>query len=292
MKIVITGGNGFIGRNLAEYLTNKGYYVKTLDINDIDLLDTKSVDDFFKENKFDALVHAAVIGGNRKIQNSSDTVKNNLMMFFNLEKNKDSYKRMIFFGSGAEFDKSSDIKDVKEEEFGKKIPIDEYGFFKYIITKYIEQSKDIINLRIFGVFGKYEDYETRLVSNIICRVIFNLPIEIKQNAVFDYISIEDLCKITEFFIINKPKEKCYNLGAEKHLDFLEIINIIKKVSKKDFNIIIKNSGMNKEYSGNNSRLLNELKGFKFIDMEGSISELYQWYVNNKDKIKKDSLLLY
>ena len=58
----------------------------------------------------------------------------------------------------------------------------------------------ILNLRVFGVFGKYEDYETRLISNIICRVIFKLPVEINQNAVYDFVYINDLVKIIEYFI--------------------------------------------------------------------------------------------
>lgn len=57
---------------------------------------------------------------------------------------------MIHFGSGAEYDKSKPIVKVKETDFGKVIPKDEYGFFKYICSKYIEKTDKIICLRILA----------------------------------------------------------------------------------------------------------------------------------------------
>ena len=125
---------------------------------------------------------------------------------------------------------------------------------------------------------------------MLCRVLFDLPIEINQNAVFDFIYIEDLCKIIDYFIDNNTGEKFYNIGAENHLDLLTIIEKIKKTSGKNFEVKIKNSRINKEYTCNNSRLRNELKDFEFTNIEVSIAELYNWYLENKENIKKEDLL--
>lgn len=291
MKILITGGKGFIGKNLVEYLS-KNHEVISIDVNDLNLQDTYAVDDFFKDNHFDVLIHAAVKGGSRKQAVSPEVFKDNLKMFFNLTRNMKSFGKMIFIGSGAEYDKSDDIKDIKEEDFGKKVPIDDYGFYKYLCSKYIDKMDNIINLRFFGIFGKYEDYDTRFISNIICRTIFDLPVEINQNAIFDFIYIDDLCRIIEYFIENRPKYKFYNIGPEKHSDLLSIIEKIKKISGKDFKLNIKKTGMNKEYSCDNSRLMEEMKDFKFTDLEYSIKDLFDWYIKNKANIKNESLLLY
>ena len=291
MRILITGGNGFIGRNLNEYLSKK-HHITSIDIGDLNLMNSDAVDDYFLDKEFDVLVHTAVIGGNRKILNNPNILKNNLRMFFNIIRNKNHFGKMIFIGSGAEYDKSRDLKDVKEEDFGKNVPDDDYGFYKYLCSKYIENLDDVISLKVFGVFGKYEDYKTRFISNIICRTIFDLPVEINQNAVFDFIYIEDLCKIIEYFIENKARYKFYNIGSEKHYNLLGIVEKIKKISGKDFEIKIKNPGMNKEYTCNNSKLREELKDFRFTEIETSIKELYDWYLENKDNIKKESLLIY
>jgi UDP-glucose 4-epimerase len=290
MRVLITGGSGFIGKNLIEYLSKK-YEVFAPKHNELELLDENSVRTYLEKNKFDIVIHTAVRGGSRKSPTAPDIVKNNLKMFFNLVSNSNLYKKMIFIGSGADFDKSEDINNVREEDFGKRVPKDDYGFYKYVCSKFIEKADNITNLRVFGIFGKYEDYDVRLISNIICRIIFNLPVEINQNAVFDFVYVNDLCKIVEYFIENCAKEKFYNIGGEMHLELFSIVEKIKKISGKDFDIKIKKQGMNKEYTCNNSRLISELD-FKFSNIDSSIEELYKWYLDNKNNIKKESLLLY
>ena len=155
--IFITGAKGFIGRNLTEKL-NKKYNLLTPSHKELDLLNEKNVDNYFNKNNIDIVINCAVIGGSRIEEYVDTSLSNNLRIFFNLLRNKEKYKKMVHLGSGAEFDKSKPIVKVKETDLGKTIPKDEYGFFKYICTKYIEKEENIISLRIFGLFGKYEDY--------------------------------------------------------------------------------------------------------------------------------------
>jgi GDP-L-fucose synthase len=47
---------------------------------------------------------------------------------------------------------------MSEDYFQKHIPTDIYGFSKYVMTKDIETNDaDILNLRVLGIFGKYEN---------------------------------------------------------------------------------------------------------------------------------------
>ncbi|MEK7178035.1 MAG: NAD(P)-dependent oxidoreductase, partial [Patescibacteria group bacterium] len=201
----------------------------------------------------------------------------NLRIFFNLLKNKDKYGKMIHFGSGAEFDKSKPIVKVKETDLGKTIPQDEYGFFKYICSKYIEKEKDIVCIRLFGLFGKYEDYRYRFISNAIVNNINGLPITMNQNVFFDYTYVDDFVKIVDYFISHKAKHKFYNIGTGKKIDLLTIANKINKIADKKSKIIIKNKGLNNEYTCDNSRLKEELKKFSFTNFDKALVELYNWY---------------
>lgn len=79
------------------------------------------------------------------------------------------------------------------------------------VKSVIEKSSNIYDLRIFGIFGKYEDYAIRFISNAICKTLFDLPITVKQDRNFDYIFVEDLMTVLEFFIEARPKYKAYNI---------------------------------------------------------------------------------
>ncbi|MDD4937793.1 MAG: NAD(P)-dependent oxidoreductase [Candidatus Shapirobacteria bacterium] len=279
-NVLITGANGFIGKNFSEQLKDK-YNLLTPSRSELDLLNEVKVDNFFQKNNIDVVVHAAVVGGSRKEEQIDLALSQNLRMFFNILKNKKYFKKMIYLGSGAEYNKIKPIIEVKETDFGKTIPSDEYGFFKYICSKYIEEQDNIISLRIFGMFGKYEDYRYRFISNAICQNLSGSPITINQNVFFDYVFIDDFVKIVDYFIDNDVKHKFYNIGTGKKIDLVTIANLINEVADKKSKIIVKNKGLNNEYTCNNERLMSELDNFEFNDIRNSIKSLYNWYRNVK-----------
>lgn len=285
-KILITGANGFAGKNLKEYLTNK-YMLFTPSHKDLDLLREKEVDNFFMTHNIDVVIHTAVVGGSRKEETQESALSKNLRMFFNILRNKKRFKKIIYFGSGAEYDKRFPIAQVKESDFDKRVPADEYGYVKYLCSKYIENSENIVCLRIFGLFGKYEDYRYRFISNAICRNIFGLPITIRQNVYFDYLYINDFVRIVEYFIEHNTEHKFYNIGTGSRIDLKTIAEKINEISDKKSEILIKNSGLNNEYTCDNSRLTGEIKGFKFTEFDNYMTELYNWYKENKRMIKKE-----
>ena len=188
-KIFITGANGFIGKNLCEGL-REYYDIFSLSRNELNLLDESEVEEYFKKNYFDAIIHCATQNASRNAKESLDLVlERNLRMFFNLERCSNYYGKMYYLGSGAEYDMENYIPFMKEEYFGRHIPKDGYGFSKYIMSKISSNRNNIYDLRLFGVYGKYEDWEIRFISNAICKAMYNLPITIKQNVYFDYLYI-------------------------------------------------------------------------------------------------------
>lgn len=284
--IFVTGGTGFIGRNTIEQLGQHRRLLAPTHV-ELDLVDEGAVERFFNNNKVDIVIHAAAIVDGKKDVSVSDQVKQNLRMFFNLVRQEKKWKKMIFFGSGAEYDKRRDIADITEEQFDERVPADEYGFAKYICAKYIERHDKIINLCCFGVYGKYEDYTRRFISDAICRVLAGKPITIRQNVFFDYLYINDLVRIIDYFIGHKPRYKFYNIGSGKKIDLLELSRIVKKVTGSDSEIVVKNPGLNKEYTCDTSRLRGELGKFSFTPHEQAITEMVEWYKNHWQELSKN-----
>lgn len=290
MKILVTGGNGFIAKNLAEQL-NGEHSVISLNRIDLDLLDPDKVFEYINNNKFDIIIHTATYDAAPKHskKDPAKVLENNLKMFFNLVRCKDNFGKMLYFGSGAEFDRNHWMPKMKEEYFDKHVPSDQYGFSKYIMNKYANSSDNVYNLRLFGVFGKYDDWQTRFIPNAICRAVSDLPIEMIQDRSFDFICIDDLVKIVKWFINNQPRYHAYNICTGRTVDFKTIAELIIKISGKEIKILTKIEGQGLEYSGENSLFLNEIKSFKFASIDSSIKKLYEWHESNKNIIEKSKL---
>ncbi len=292
-KILITGASGFVGRNVKEYLEqhNKGYQIYAPTSKELDCLNEADVTKYLKEHRFDYVLHFAVYGdGIDKVKDGTRILDYNLRIFLNFYKNADCFGKMYYTGSGAEYDKRYDIVYVSEEEIGKTIPVDAYGLMKYTVGNLIEQSSNIYNFRLFGIFGKYEYYPTKFISNVCCKALKGLPLTMRQNVYFDYLWVDDFSRMIEYFLHHEPKYHTYNAVSGKKVSLLEICETVIQISGKDLPIYRCKEGWGKEYTASNRRLLTEVADCCITPMEQAIGELYQWYAQNEDAIDLYKLL--
>jgi UDP-glucose 4-epimerase len=289
MKLFITGGSGFIGRNIIEQMSSV-HKILAPTHKELDLLDEDAVRKYFSQNNIDIVIHCAVRPGHRNAKDPSNQLYHNTRMFFNIACNSERFNKMIYLGSGLAYDIRHYQPKMKEDYFGVHVPVDEGGFSKFIISKYIEKSENIYDLRIFGIFGKYEDYSIRFISNAVCKSIFGLPITIRQNRKFDYIAIEDLLPILEYFMNRSPRHKAYNITPDTPIDLVNLAGMVKTISGKDVPVIVHEEGIGAEYSGSNARLREEISDINFTDIKASISALYRWYEDNKTALNREFLL--
>lgn len=289
MKILITGTSGFIGRNLREKWEGK-YDICCPIRNELNLLDTENVQKYLRENQFDIVIHAANTNNTRNSATTPyDSLDGNLRMFFNFERCKDYYGRMYYFGSGAEYDMRYYEPNMKESYFGTHVPEDSYGFSKYIMSKMCNTSDNIYDLRLFGVYGKYEEWERRFISNAICRALKGKEITLRQNVYFDYLWIDDLCDIMQWFVENNPLHKHYNVCRGVKIDLYTLAVMIRQILNVECEIKVGQPGWKMEYTGDNSRLLTEMKGFQFTEFEKSIEKLCEFYRTNIELIDESIL---
>jgi UDP-glucose 4-epimerase len=291
MNILLTGGSGFIGRNILEsYLTKKHYFTAPRH-NELDFLDEGAVKNYFDTHDIDVVIHGAVRPGHRNAADPTGQLYQNTKMFFNIARNADRFRKMIYLGSGLVYDLRHYSPKMKEEYFDVHVPADEGGFSKYVIAQYIKNADNMVELRIFGIYGKYEDYAIRFISNAICKTLFDLPITIKQNRCFDYLYIDDLMQILGFFIQNDGHFKHYNITPDHTVELMKLAETIQAISGKDLPIKIAQDGMGIEYSGDNGRLRAEIPSLKLTRHEEAIRQLYAWYYSNKNSINRDLLLV-
>lgn len=200
-RILITGASGFVGRNVKEYLEQtEKYEIYAPTSSELNCLDEQAVVSCLKQYNFDYVLHFAVYGDAiDKKKDGSKALEYNLRIYLNFARNAHLFGRMYYTGSGAEYDKRYPICSVTEEEIGKTLPTDAYGLLKYTVGQMIEQSENIYNFRLFGIYGKYEDYPTKFISNVCCKAIKNVGLSMRQNVYFDYLWVEDFCRMIELF---------------------------------------------------------------------------------------------
>ena len=278
-KILIIGATGFIGKNLAEYLSVNGKYdILIPSRKELNVLDMESVKAYFKDLYVDVVFHCAIFCAKTE-SDIGAIVENDLRMYYNMKNVKENYGKMIYIGSGAEYDKTRDITQVTEEMVGQ-IPKSEYGFAKYVIGKDIENSDNIYNFRVFGLFGKYEDWTSTFISGCCCKAVKGYPLSIRQN----------FCKVASWAIEHDLKYHTYNVTSGKRVSLEEIAEIVKNVSDKELECYVCQEGLAKEYTASNERLLNEI-GYNYVTpINEAVDTLYKWYEEHQEIIDMKTLI--
>jgi nucleoside-diphosphate-sugar epimerase len=234
MKILITGGNGYIAKSLFIGLKDK-HEITTITRQDFDLTDYDATCKWFYERYFDVIIHTAIVGVN-KFKQEQNIIQQNFLMHDNLLKNKHHFNKFITFGSGAEIFQSNT----------------EYGISKKLISESIKNVNNWYNLRIFGVFDNNE-LNTRFIKANILRYINKESMQIHTDKIMDFFYMKDLISLVDYYITNDGTKEI-NCCYEYKYTLSNIANIINQSSTYTVPIAIENKGKLDFYCGEYSQL--------------------------------------
>ena len=253
MKILVTGGNGNIAKMIRHNLLSDSYEIVNLSRYDLDVLNQFDIEKYLSENKFDILVHTAILGGRRTKEENGDVTHKNLLMFENLLKFADKFKMIINFDSAAIYDRSTDILNRKECDL-HTIPTDYYGFSKYNIFKRSLQYDNVYNFRIFNIYHVNEEPD-RFIKNCFLAKKNGTNVTIFEDKYFDFVYEDDFIKIVKYYFDNIDNQmnlqKTINICYEKKYKLSDIAKIILNNDDSKINILNEKSN---NYSGNGSLL--------------------------------------
>jgi len=254
VKILITGGNGYIARSLYNALKDN-YEVTTISRDDFDLTDYFEVLKYFSSREFDAVLHCAVEGGSRLKKEDMQVLDNNLKMYYNLLAFKNKFKKFIHFGSGA-------------EDLARDTP---YGLSKYVIKKSIEQQDNFYNVQIFGLFDENE-LDTRFIKANIKRYINNQPMEISVHKKMTFFYMKDFVRLVKYILDNPhtklQKQVCCSYVTNYTLR--EIADMINKLG--DYKVPIHmTEKFGEDYVPNKT---SQHRVVKYVGLEQGIKEVY------------------
>jgi nucleoside-diphosphate-sugar epimerase len=269
MKILITGADSFIGKSLIELLSKEKYQIVAKNHKELDLLNFDKLRDFFEEEKyFDFIIHTAAVGGRRYDPDTPRIFYENVQMFDNLIQFKKRYKRIITFGSGAEFDSPH---SAKESDLNENFILNYYGNSKkYITNKVRKLDLPVVILRLFGCCGKYES-ELGFIKSNIKRYKNNQPIIIHQNKWMDFIYINHLAIIIEIILNSNRKIENgdYNVVYKDKNTLVQVANMINNLGDYKVPIRIEELGVGNSYTGEDTS-----RWFQVLNLEDGIKEMY------------------
>ena len=235
MRIMVTGSNGFIGSQISAYLKEYGHRVFDCNRSTLDLSNDKAVQTFFASNFFDVVIHCALVGREEIYSEDESIVKDNIRMWDNLVRNRSRFRKLINFGSGHEFDITTDINYAEELDIFSIEPTLPYGKVKNMIARDLVQYEEFYNLRVFGIFH-YTEGPKRFFKKIFNNAKREFRIE--QDKYVDYINLEDIFPMIDIIINGEAKHRDINLVYQDKLMLSEMAHMFNNITMSNANIIV------------------------------------------------------
>ncbi len=283
MKVLITGGHGYIARNLVPLFVNAGYTVDAPSRTEMDLMDFDATVEYLNKSYPDVIIHAAAKGGRRTQKDTwEDVYVPNIRMFEHLtiaHLRLNPRPKVIVIGSGAEFDRRYTIQNKLEEVVNFCWPIDPYGLSKNVITRRsLDDFDNISVVRLFGCFN-FDDDPARFIKNGILNLKRGLAVVVHQNKEMDYFYLDDVFTVMDFIIKAHPNRivpRNINLVYDKKVTLLDIASLIHKcVGRFDPIIRLNENGEADPYTGSSDVLYSLPVADKLIGLEGGIFRTVQ-----------------
>ena len=319
MKILITGGAGFIGSNLSEYFLNKGYQVVCLD--NFSTGNRKNLINFLDDSKYeliegdirnlsdcqkavagvDYVLHQAALGSvPRSINDPITTNDVNVAGFLNmLTASRDAkVNRFVYAASSSTYGDSVGLPKV-EEVIGK--PLSPYAITKYVNELYAEifsktYSLETIGLRYFNVFGRKQDpngaYAAVIPKFVMQLMNYESPvINGDGNYSRDFTYIDNVIQMNELAMTTQNPEAVntvYNTAYGDRTTLKQLVGLLKEnlsifdAKIADVEVI---HGPNRAgdipHSLASIEKASALLGYKpHFSIQDGLKEAVAWYYNN------------
>jgi UDP-glucose 4-epimerase len=317
VKILVTGGAGYIGSVCVEDLLNRGHNVTVFDNlteghkNAIDrrarfvqggLADKPALSDLMRTDRPEAVMHFAanaLVG--ESMQNPYKYFYNNVSCGLNLlhAMVENGVKRFVFSSTCATY---GIPETVPIDELAPQKPVNPYGESKLIFEKILRWFDEIhgvtfASLRYFNAAGATEAFgEDHRIETHLIPCVLQVPLGKREHAqvfgtdyptpdgscIRDYIHVADLAQ-AHALALEVKKSDFFNLGIGGGVSVLEVIDACKKVTGKDIPVV-----KQPRRPGDPPRLIasagkaQEFLGWrpKFEQIEDIVSSAWSWHVRH------------
>ena len=290
MKILVTGGNGLVGKHLQDILPEATY----ISSKDYDLTESYNAHRLMYKERPDVVIHlAARVGGILdNITNPVDYLEQNILINTNVLKHCHQFNvgKVISILSTCIYPDVVDTYPMKEEVlFNGPPPPDN---FAYAMSKrcmatqmdsYVKQHNKkwsyLIPCNLYGEHDKYEEHHSHFVSALIKKLHESKDsVEIwgTGKPLRQFMYAGDLARVIKYMIDNDVVDN-FNVAPDYVHSIEEITKIgMESCGKGDLNIVYDNTKPDGQYRKDvdSSKLISVMKDFKFTSLEEGIRRVY------------------
>lgn len=233
-KILVTGGQGFVGKNIMPRLSGMGHEVFFYDLlSGCDIRDKFSLDKVFEENQFDFVINLSARAGVRRGEDfPEEYFSTNVIGLDNIIKACEKYgvKKIVHFSSSSVF--GAQLEGVGTDEDAPKKPRSIYGITKLAGELLLEKSSlDYVIIRPFTIIGENGRKEMviyKWINQIKSGQKVSFYGEGKSSRGYTY--IQDLIDGVITCLFDKEvKRTSFNLGGNQEVSLEDLWNIFKSV---------------------------------------------------------------
>lgn len=249
-KALIIGGNGFIGSNLSDYLSEQDWEVYSFDM--VSPKNPNPKVHYIQGDFFDDNVMEKIIQGMDIIYHSLSTVNpgnSNTKYMMGYSRDfiqtvklcsmlQNTNTKLIFLSSGGTVYGNQEVQPIKETAIA--MPINHYGNVKLCIENTIRifdiqaHSKMLI-ARISNPYGPGQDFTKGVgfIDAVVKKALSNDTIEVwgDGEVIRDYIYIDDVCKMLYALAQYEGDEVIFNISSGTGTSQNEIIKIVERLNK-------------------------------------------------------------
>ena len=305
MKIIVTGGAGFIGSHLVDSLVEERYTVIVIDnlstgiksnINTkaefykLDIQD-KRIQSIFQKEKPDIVYHlAAAINVRKSIKDPLQDIDTNISGSINLlEASKlVQPKKFIFVSTGGALYGDAAVIPTPEDYEIK--PLSPYGINKFSIEKYLYYYWKMFGLnftvlRLANVYGPRQNAKGEAgVIAIFCNQIFkNIQPVINGNGLQtrDFIYVDDVITALKL-VLNKGDQGAFNIGTGKETNIKTIFEKISHLTNSSFSAVFNTKAIEEQRRSclNVDKATRELGWTPKVSLEDGLLSTVNWFKEN------------
>jgi GDP-L-fucose synthase len=290
MKILVTGGNGLVGKHLQDILPEATY----ISSKDYDLTESYNAHRLMYKERPDVVIHlAARVGGILdNITNPVDYLEQNILINTNVLQHCHQFNvsKVISILSTCIYPDIVDTYPMKEEVlFNGPPPPDNFAYamskrcmatqMDSYVKQYNKQWSYLIPCNLYGEYDKYEEHHSHFVSALIKKIheakdsveIWGTGKPLRQ-----FMYAGDLARVIKYMIDNDVVDN-FNVAPDYVHSIEEITKIgMESCDKGDLNIVYDNTKPDGQYRKDvdSSKLISVMKDFKFTSLEEGIRRVY------------------